>query len=63
MNINNVYLYGSIDEEIYMLLPPGSIKAINGQACILQRSIYGLKQAGKQRNKEFMIKITQFGFR
>ena len=47
-DINNAFLHGHIDEEVYMTPPKGYNKEKLGQVCKLQRSLYGLKQAFKQ---------------
>jgi len=48
LNINNSFLDGYLDEEIYILPPKGYIKCPPGKACKLKRSLSGLKQASKQ---------------
>ncbi len=40
----------------------GDTKASEGQVCKLIRSLYGLKQAGRQWNKELTGKLQAFGF-
>lgn len=52
LDVNNAYLHGHIEEDLYMLPPEGYDKAQPGQVCKLIKSIYGLKQAGRMWNKE-----------
>ena len=44
LDINNVFLHGFVDEEVYMHSPTGYTKASPGQVCKLQRSLYGLNK-------------------
>lgn len=48
MDINNAFLHGFLDEEIYMVPLDGYSRAKEGQVCRLKRSLYGLKQASRQ---------------
>ena len=53
MDVKTAYLYGDLEEEIYMRLPDGIHDFIklpkNTQPIVrLRKSIYGLKQAGRQ---------------
>lgn len=48
LDFKTAFLNGKIKEEIYMKQPPGFIKNEEEQlVCLLQKSIYGLKQAAK----------------
>ena len=60
--INNTFLHGFIDEEVYMLPPQGYNKALSGQICKLQRPTYGLKQAPRQWNLELTKFLLSKGF-
>ncbi|KAK4408085.1 Retrovirus-related Pol polyprotein from transposon RE2 [Sesamum angolense] len=61
-DVNNVFLHGHFDEEVYMVPPEGCDKAHGGLVCRLKRSLYGLKQASRQWNIELTSKLESYGF-
>ncbi|KAK4406633.1 Retrovirus-related Pol polyprotein from transposon RE1 [Sesamum angolense] len=61
LDVNNAFLHGYLDEEIFML-PPKGYDVPQGHVCKLKRSLYGLKQAFRQWNQEFTSQLVAFGF-
>ncbi|KAL2243673.1 UNVERIFIED_CONTAM: Retrovirus-related Pol polyprotein from transposon RE2 [Sesamum indicum] len=61
LDVNNAFLHGYLDEDIYVL-PPAGYNVDLGLVCKLERSLYGLKQASHQWNVELTLKLQQFGF-
>nr|XP_043639314.1 uncharacterized mitochondrial protein AtMg00810-like [Erigeron canadensis] len=55
LDINNAFLYGELDETVYMTLPEGYFNSDDQRVCRLKKSLYGLKQAPRQWN----AKLTQ----
>ncbi|KAL0398527.1 UNVERIFIED_CONTAM: Retrovirus-related Pol polyprotein from transposon TNT 1-94 [Sesamum radiatum] len=61
VDINNAFLHGFLEEDIYML-PPDGYSVPAGKVCKLRRSLYGLKQASRQWNRELTDKLLGYGF-
>ncbi|KAL0332894.1 UNVERIFIED_CONTAM: Retrovirus-related Pol polyprotein from transposon RE1 [Sesamum calycinum] len=61
VDINNTFLHGYLEEDIYML-PPNGAPIQSGKVCKLKRSLYGLKQACRQWNQELSSKLLAYGF-
>lgn len=51
-DVSTAFLYGDVNEEIYMKQPIGYSDGTN-RVCRLQRSLYGLKQALRCWNQKF----------
>ena len=56
IDIKTAFLYGELDETIYLKLPDGTFH-------LLQRAIYGLKQAGRQWYSRFNSSLERFGLK
>jgi hypothetical protein len=64
VDVRNAYLYGKLDEEIYMKQPEGFIaRGQENKVIRLQRALYGLKQAGLAWWKELNSSMHELGFK
>lgn len=62
MDVNTAFLNGDLKEEIYMQQPEGFIQAgQEDKVCKLQRSIYGLKQAGRSWYDKIDASLSDMG--
>lgn len=46
LDINNAYLHGHIEKDLYMQAP-AEYPVLGGQVCKFIKNLYGLKQAGR----------------
>ncbi|GJY14766.1 putative RNA-directed DNA polymerase [Tanacetum coccineum] len=62
LDVNNAFLYGDLDEYIYMSLPDGFFVLGNQRVFKLKRSLYGLKQAPRKCNENLSSVLSELGF-
>ena len=61
MDVSAAFLYGPLEEEVYML-PPDGYKGKQGKVWKLKKALYGLKQAPRQWNSELSHHLARIGF-
>ena len=63
MDVKSAYLNGDLEEELYMKQPTGFVAAGTEKlVCRLNKSLYGLKQAGRTWNKRMDVELKALGF-
>jgi histone deacetylase 1/2 len=63
VDVQNAFLHGDIQEEVYMYQPPGYVdKNYPNRVCLLQKSLYGLKQSPRAWYSKLSSKLQSLGF-
>ena len=64
MDVQNAFLHGVLEEEVYMRQPPGyEIKGKENHLCKLDKALYGLKQAPRAWYSRLCDKLQALGFK
>jgi len=61
MDIKGAYLNGILKEKVYMKQPEGYDDG-TGRICLLIKTLYSLKQAGREWNRKFDSKMRKHGY-
>ena len=61
MDVKGAYLNGILKEEVYMAQPEGYEDGSN-KTCHLLKTLYGLKQSGREWNIELNSQLTKHGY-
>ncbi|GJW13239.1 ribonuclease H-like domain-containing protein [Tanacetum coccineum] len=62
LDINNAFLYGELEEDVYMTLLEGFFNKSNKRVCKLVKSLYGLKQAPRKWNEKLVSVLLENDF-
>ena len=64
MDVKKAFLQGELQEEVYMIQPPGfELRAHPNVVCRLKKPLYGLKQAPRAWHSKITQYLHQIGFR
>ena len=60
MDVNKAFVHGYLEEEVYMMMPPGFCSKNQNEVCWLEKSLYG--EAPWQLFVKLSSKLSEYGF-
>ena len=62
LDVSNAFLYGDLDEQVFMEQPPGYVaQGESSEVCLLKKAIYGLKQSPRAWFHKFSQLLFAYG--
>ena len=63
LDVSNAFLYGDLDEQVFMEQPPGYVaQGESSEVCLLKKAIYGLKKSPRAWFHKFSQLLFAYGF-
>jgi len=62
LDVKTAFLNGKLEEDIYMVQPPGYVEGGSRMACHLRRALYGLRQAPRAWHTRLKKELEDIGF-